>query len=280
MIISKKKVLIVVGIILAVLLSVALLLPSILHLMGLHPTYKGEKYNLSGKRALIITTSTSTLGENGKATGVYASEMTIPYYAFLDSNIAVDIASIKGGQIPIEPMSVKYPLATPSDKRFLKDADYQSKVKSSIKIDDVDISKYDLIYIAGGWGAAYDLGYSEVLGKKITQANTEGKIFGSVCHGALGFLMAKETNGEPLMKGKTITAVSDKQVKELGITITPQHPETELRKIGANYKSNTAFKDFFADLTVIDGRFVTGQNQNSSSETAQKMMKMLNERTK
>jgi hypothetical protein len=70
--------------------------------------------------------------------------------------------------------------------------------------------------------------------------------------------------------------VSDKQVRELGISITPQHPETELRKIGAIYEKDTAFRDFtMANLTVVDGRIVTRQNQNAGSETAQKMMAVL-----
>ena len=111
--------------------------------------------------------------------------------------------------------------------------------------------------------------------KKISEAYASGAVLGSVCHGALGFLQATDENGEPLLKGRHATGVSDKQVRELGITTTPQHPETELRKIGAIYESNTAFRDFFANLTVVDGRIVTGQNQNAGSETAQKMMAVL-----
>ena len=54
--------------------------------------------------------------------------------------------------------------------------------------------------------------------------------------------------------------------------------EKELRKAGAIFQSETAFKDIFATLTVVDDekRFVTGQNQNSGHETANAMMKILN----
>jgi len=58
-----------------------------------------------GRRALIIATSHDTLGDTGKKTGVFASEMTAPYYAFLDAGMEVDVVSIKGGAIPVEPMS-------------------------------------------------------------------------------------------------------------------------------------------------------------------------------
>jgi len=255
-----------------------MMLPKILRLMGLDPQYKGKEYDLNGKKALIITTSHGSMGSTKKKTGVYASEMTVPYYAFLDANMAVDLASIEGHMIPIEPISLKYPLATLADKRFLSDKEFKNKVKNALKIDDLNFENYDLIFIAGGWGAAYDLGVSEVLGRKITAANAKRIILGSVCHGALGFLKAKEINGEPLVKDKKITAVTNRQIKELNIQVTPMHPETELRKKGAEFMSNTACKDIFANLTVVDGNIVTGQNQNAASETAQKMMKKLAEK--
>ena len=77
------------------------------------------------------------------------------------------------------------------------------------------------------------MGSSEVLGQKISQAYAAGKVIGGVCHGPLGLLLAKDEKGGPLVKGRRLTAVTDKQVRELGITITPQHPERELRAAGA-----------------------------------------------
>jgi putative intracellular protease/amidase len=247
-------------------------LPATLRAFGLHAHYTGPTYTLPGKRALIITTSHATLGDTGKATGVFGSEMTAPYYEFLDAGIQVDVASIQGGAIPIEPDSFRWFLIAESDQRYLKDPHFQAKVASSKKIDDIDISQYDIVFLAGGWGAAYDLGTSAVLGQKMTQAWGAGKVVGGVCHGPLGLLQAKDTNGEPLLKGKRITAVTDRQVQQLGITFTPQHPERELRAAKALFESSTAFKDFFATHTTVDGKLVTGQNQNAGYETAQKMI--------
>lgn len=90
--------------------------------------------------------------------------------------------------------------------------------------------------------------------------------------------MAKDTTGLPLVEGKKMTGVTDEQVEELDISITPMHPETVLRKQGAIYQSNTGFRDFFATLTVVDGHIVTGQNQNYSGETAQTLLKMLKDK--
>jgi putative intracellular protease/amidase len=144
-----------------------------------------------------------------------------------------------------------------------------------LNIADLDFTQYDAVFMAGGWGAAYDLGYSDVLGQKISQAYAKNVVLGSVCHGALGFMLAKDPNGAPLVQGKHLTAVTNKQVQELGITLTPQHPERELRQAGALYESESAFLDIFASHVVVDGSLVTGQNQNDGAQTAQLMLGMI-----
>ena len=269
-----KKILVIILVVLVVLwLALWLGLPAGLRAMGLHPHYTGPKAQFSGGKALIITTSHDRLGEKGKKTGVFGSEMTAPYYEFSEGGMKVDLASIKGGQIPIDPISFKWFIKSEYDDRFLKDPEFQRKVNQSLQVDNIDFTNYDIIYLAGGWGAAYDLGTSEVLGRKITQAYGAGKVIGGICHGPLGLLLAKDENNAPLLQGRRLTAVTDKQVRELGITMTPQHPERELRAAGVQFESQTAFRDFFANHSVVDGRLVTGQNQNAGAEVAHKMMK-------
>ena len=249
-------------------------LPMLLRTLGLHPHYSGPVYSLPGKRALVLTTSQATLGEGGKATGVFGSELTAPYYAFLDAGMQVDIASIKGGAVPIEPDSFLWLLAAPSDKRYLKDPQARAKVQASLPLDTLELGQYDIVFLAGGWGAAYDLGTSARLGEQITQAWAAGRVIGGVCHGPLGLLLAKDVTGAPLVQGKRLTAVTDRQVKQLGITQTPQHPERELRAAGALFESRSALLDPFANHTTVDGRLVTGQNQNAGVETAQTMLRV------
>ena len=259
-----------------------LLIPKILKFFGLHPDYIGTSYSLPGKKALIIATNQAELNKHGKtggkATGAFASEITAAYYDFIDASMQVDIASIKGGKIPIEPQSLSYFLKTSEDKRFLQDPELKEKVKNSKKITDIDFTTYDIIFLAGGWGAAYDLGYSDDLGQKISDAYYTGNsIIGGVCHGPLGLIRAKDKDGNLLIAGRRMTAVTDKQIKQLFITATPQHPEAELRKAGALFESQSKLIDMFATHVVTDDekRFVTGQNQNSGHETAHKMMGLI-----
>ena len=76
-----------------------------------------------------------------------------------------------------------------------------------------------------------------------------------------------------------MTGVTDKQISELKIDFTPLHPESALRAAGVKFEANTASKDLFATHVVVDdeGRFVTGQNQNSGHVTAHEMMRLVAE---
>jgi putative intracellular protease/amidase len=281
-----KKLLTAAVVVLALVGVLLLSLPTILHKAGLHPEYNGPTAELPGKRALIITTSHSVLaapGETeGPATGVMASEFTHPYYTFLDGGMEVDIASIQGGEIPIDPQTLKFMVKSPEDERYLGDTLAQAKVKNSIPIADVNIDQYDIVFISGGWGASYDLAQSPELAAKVSEAyyGDKAAMIGGVCHGVLGLVSARDRDGKLLIAGRRMTGVTDKQIKELGIEITPLHPETELRKAGVIFESQTAFIDFFATHVTADDeqRFVTGQNQNSGLETAHAMMGILSER--
>ena len=248
---------------------------------------KHKSLNLKGNKALIITTSQRHLSKidpisgevikKGKPTGVYASEMTEPYYAFINAQMEVDLASIQGGKIPIEKLSLMPLVRTSDDSRFLKDNELQYKVNNSMSIQDVSVDEYDIIFLSGGWGAAYDLAQSHELGKLISQAYASKKILGAVCHGPLGLIGAQKPDGSALVENVNITGVTNKQIKELMVGQTPKHPETELRNAGANYECKSGLIDMFMNHVVTDEKhfIVTGQNQKGGIETAQEALRLL-----
>ena len=160
---------------------------------------------MTGHRALIVATNHGTL-DVGKPTGVFASELTVPYYEFLDAGMEIDIASPKGGDIPFDPKSFVPVVRTHHDDRFLADDDVKEKVRNSLAIADLDMDDYDIVYFAGGWGAAWDLGTSDAVGEQVTVAAAKDKVLGGVCHGPLGLLKATTADGEPLVKGRPLTA--------------------------------------------------------------------------
>jgi putative intracellular protease/amidase len=245
----------------------------LLQKFGIHPK-DGEAValDMAGTQALCIATNHAVL-DIGVATGVFASELTVPYYCFLDAGMQADVASPLGGIIPVDPLSMKEVIRTPDDDRLLGDADFRRKLMGSLPTAALDLAAYDVVYFAGGWGAAFDLGQSEELGRKVSDAYAAGRVLGGICHGPLGLLRGRTPGGDPIVKGRRLTAVTDKQIRELGITKTPLHPETALRRAGALFESRThRRRDFFANHYVADGDLITGQNQNAGPMVARLMM--------
>ncbi len=242
--------------------------------LGLHPEDKdATEIELTG-RALVVATNRGVL-DVGKATGVFASELTTAYYAFLDAGLQVDVASPAGGMIPFDPLSMWGIIRTPSDDRLLDDDTLRAKISGSLAVGDLDTDDYDLIYLAGGWGAAWDFGTSEALAATITRAAAADTVIGGVCHGPLGLINATRPDGRGLIQDRPVTGASNRQIKELGIGNTPQHPETELRSHGGHYEKKKAISDILANHWVVDGNLVTGQNQNAGPMVAREMLTLV-----
>ena len=86
----------------------------------------------------------------------------------------VDVASPAGGLIPVERLSVNAIIRTHTDDRFLGDAVLREKINNSLIISSVDIDAYEIVYLAGGWGAAFDLGFSESLAARSPKPTQPG----------------------------------------------------------------------------------------------------------
>jgi putative intracellular protease/amidase len=185
----------------------------------------------------------------------------------------VEVASPAGGVIPVDPLSVNALVRTASDDRFLADDALRGKVTDSLRVGELDVVGYDIVYLAGGWGAAFDFD-SPALAAAVTGANQAGVIIGGVCHGPLGLVKATGAYGRPLVAGRRVTGVSDRQIRQLGIGHTPLHQETELRRAGALYECKRRIHDVLANHWVVDGNLVTGQNQNAGPMVAQEMMRL------
>jgi hypothetical protein len=54
---------------------------------------------------VMVLTSRDTLGDTGRRTGVWLQDCAAPYFVFCDASVELTLASAKGGQPPIDPMS-------------------------------------------------------------------------------------------------------------------------------------------------------------------------------
>lgn len=226
-------------------------------------------------KILVVLTSQATMGDDPRPTGVWFEELSTPYYAFVDAGAQVDIASIAGGKIPIDPHSLDADgKNAPSVERFLRDKAAMAKLTGSFKIDRVTFKGYSAVFLPGGHGTMWDLPMSTKLTDLLSTAWAEGKVISAVCHGPAGLVNVKDANGHPLVAGRSVAAFTNSEEAAAGLTEkVPFLLETRIRGLGANYQSGPDFQPF----AVRDGQLVTGQNPASSEKVAELVLEAVRE---
>lgn len=217
-------------------------------------------------KILIILTSHADVGDTGKTTGVWFEELATPYYEFVDAGATVDIVSVDGGKVPIDPGSLKPKGENePSVERFLADRKAMDAIEASGKVSDIAPETYDAIFLPGGHGTMWDLPRSDALAALLSKAWSEGKVLAAVCHGPAGLVNVKDSDGKPLVSGRRVAGFSNSEEKAAGLDkVVPFLLESRLRELGGRYESGPDFQPF----ALQDGKLVTGQNPSSSQETA------------
>lgn len=229
---------------------------------------------LTKLKILMILTSSATMGEPDKPTGLWFEELATPYYAFVDAGASVTLASIQGGPAPIDPRSVKARGENEASvDRFLGDEAASKVLTETLPLSAIDISQYDAVFLPGGHGTMWDLPESAELAALLGKAWAQGKIVAAVCHGPAGLVNVKDETGTPLVSGRRVTGFSDSEERAAGLDeAVPFLLETRLRELGGRYESVADFQPF----AIADGRLVTGQNPASSALTAKLTLEALN----
>ncbi|MED7788508.1 type 1 glutamine amidotransferase domain-containing protein [Francisella sp. 19X1-34] len=225
------------------------------------------------KNILFIVTSHSKMGSTNHATGVWFEELSSPYYIFKDAGHNIDIVSITGGIVPIDPNSQGAIGENPSSvDRFLKDEHAMNTIKNTKSITEIDIDKYSAIFIPGGHGTMWDLPENNTLASIVNKALEMGKVVAAVCHGPSGLVSAVDKNGDPIVKGRKVAAFTNKEEEAVGLTeVVPFSLEDRLRALGADIHQALDFEAF----AIADGNLITGQNPASSEKTAELVISKL-----
>jgi putative intracellular protease/amidase len=225
------------------------------------------------KRILIIATSNLSLGTTGKPTGVWAEELAVPYYQFIDAGAFVEIATPKGGPLAFDPSSVKP--AGQNDaliERFLVDPAAQAKASATHVAASVDATGFDAVFFPGGHGTMWDLPVDAGVTRAVEAAFAAGVLIASVCHGAAGLVTARRADGKAIVEGKRINSFTDAEEDAVGLSsVVPFQLESRLRELGAVFESAPNWQPF----AVRDGQFITGQNPQSSKLVAQHVVEAL-----
>lgn len=223
------------------------------------------------KKIVAVVTSKTKL-ENGDPTGFWLEEFAAPYCVFSRAGVDVTIASPAGGKAQIDPASCEEPWLSEDGQSVLDDPDVMAKIADTVRLDDVDASQYDAVFIVGGVGAAFDLYNNPALTKLVEEFEKREKIISAICTGVVGLSDVKNARGELLLSGKTLTAISNAENDELQITpLLPVMTETRLKEAGAHYEAAAPWGACVRE----DDRLVTGQNPASAPPLAKAIVDRL-----
>jgi putative intracellular protease/amidase len=221
-------------------------------------------------KALFILTSHDTLGDTGKPTGFYWEELAAPYWILSDAGWQIELASIKGGKPPADPSSAEGDAVTDEVRRLLADEAVMNKLENTTKVEDVEVSGCDIVFLPGGHGTMWDLPNSKALGDLLGRAFDKGAVVGAVCHGPAGLLSARLASGDPLVHGRRVAGFTNSEEDAVGLSdVVPFMLEDQLKAQGGHHQKGPDWQPF----AVADGNLVTGQNPASSAEVARLMLK-------
>lgn len=212
-------------------------------------------------KILIVLTNVSKKGSSNEETGFWLSEITHVWKPLTEQGFEMDFISPQGGNAPIDPHS--FDLKDPINKMFWKDKIYKNKIKNTFKPSDINPNDYIAIHYVGGHGTMWDFPDNIEIAN-IAKIIYENKGFiTAVCHGPVGLVNIKLSNGNYLVNGKKISAFTNEEEAYLKATnIVPFLLEDKLIERGAIFEKTEVWKE----KVVVDGRLITGQNPASAKE--------------
>ena len=227
---------------------------------------------MSAKKILMVLTSHDELGDTGHKTGFWVEEFAAPYYAFIDAGAEVTLASVKGGQPPVDPNSAAPDAATDATKRFEQDSAAKTLMANTKPLAEVKADDFDAVFYPGGHGPLWDLVDNQDSISLIEQFLNSEKPVGAVCHASAVLLNAKNAAGKSVVFDKKVTGFSNSEEDAVQLTnVVPLLVEDELIKQGGQYQKT----DDWGELAIEDGLLITWQNPTSSELAAKKLLTKL-----
>ena len=206
------------------------------------------------KRVLMIAANPAVSPVTGWPVGVWAAEITHPYYELTENGYAVEIVSPDGGKLELDRWS------DPRDESgysahdlislgFLSSPQHAALLENTKPLNAVNAADYDALFVCGGQSPMVTFFDNAPLRKFIADFYEAGKVVAVICHGTCVLLKVTLSNGKLLVTGKTWTgfANSEEEFADsfVGKRIQPFWIEDEAKKLsGANFIVHSRFKPF------------------------------------
>jgi putative intracellular protease/amidase len=240
------------------------------------------------KRVAIVIANPAVSTTSGWPVGFWWSELTHPYFQFIERGYEVEIFSPKGGKCEPDAMSDPEDPSGYSSTDLItmgfKSMPHLAKlIQDTQAVTALKVDRFDAIVVAGGQSPMFTYDKETELQRKFVEFFEAGKVTSALCHGVAVLRYARLPSGEYLVKGKTVTGFAnveedyaDNAVWEMGLLprdrhVMPWRIEDELKKLGANYVQAGAWRGF----AIRDGNLITGQQNFSGAETGRAVIEAL-----
>ncbi|MGW8994209.1 type 1 glutamine amidotransferase domain-containing protein [Streptomyces zhihengii] len=232
-------------------------------------------------KILMIVSGADTLKlADGSAhpTGFWAEEVAASHEVLRAAGHEVSIAT-PGGTRPVpDPISLDALGGVDEDaaRRFRAYLDgIDAELAAPLDLAAVSADDYDAVYLPGGHAPMTDLAVSPALGRLLTGADRRGAVVAALCHGVGALVSAVGDDGAFAFAGREVTAFTDEEEAQGGLgDRSPWFVESRLRELGAVVTTGPAW----SSTVVEDGNLITGQNPQSSADTARRVVGALGNR--
>lgn len=227
-----------------------------------------ETASTAGKPVLFVLTSHGSKGDGGQPTGFYLGEVTHPLAVLEAAGISVEFASIKGGEPPVDGLDLEDKI----NSQYWNDDAFRAAIRTTVRLDDVDPSRYAAVFFAGGHGAMWDLPQSGAVDRVTRSIFEAGGVVAAVCHGPAALVNVELSDGRYLVAGRDVSAFTDSEERAVGLDKTvPFLLASTLVERGARHHPAPDW----TSKVVVDGQLITGQNPQSATGVGEALRDVL-----
>jgi putative intracellular protease/amidase len=229
----------------------------------------------------MVVANPATSPVTGWPVGFWWSELSHPWWTFLEAGYDVEVRSPEGGAVEADAFSDPehesgYSAHDVLSLGFKRSARHASLLADTRPLDDARPDAYDAVFLVGGQSPMVTFRGNPKVESLVTSFYEANKVTALVCHATSVLLDAKLGSGQLLVKRKTWTGFADEEERmaegAVGQPLQPFWIEREARK---RADSRFIAHGPFVEHAVRDGHLITGQQQRSGAAAARLVIEAL-----
>lgn len=229
---------------------------------------------MSRGNVLFVVTSHERMGIlRNRKTGIWLEDYAVAHDILSESGYEVKTASPLGGEIPVDPDSLRRRRHAVFDPEIWLER-RKDLLLDSMPLEEVRQDEFDAVYYPGGYGSFWDLSVNRDNAALLEDFFRMDKPVAAIRHGGAALLSAKTPSGQSVLNGRRVTGASDDEERQLALDrVVPFSLGRRLIRCGAEYICAEPWKPH----VVADGMLITGQNTQSADELAFAMLSVMEE---